>query len=262
MSIIRDIYGIGDTYLRLRKVNLPNVFIAGAELEIEGVRDWSKAWCADNGVNIENDGSLRNGGKEFLLPPSKLKQLSTLFEEFHGRLEIRGEAFSARTSTHVHVNCLYCTEEQVRDLLYLYAIFEPLAFAYVGEDRRENIHCMPLWSTNMPNHYALATRFIHQKWHKYTALNLLPLNELGTVEFRHLYGTKDVNVFTTWLEFLETLWTEAQSWGGFRKEHLLDLTKLRRVQEKLLTLAYFACAKERPIYKLEDNLLDIQLTFL
>jgi len=266
MSTIQQLYGIGESYVRDRchylGPNVTNTFIAGAELEIEGVRDWAAGWMGDNYIIVENDGSLRKGGKEFLLPPSNKARLVTLFEDIYGHLALTSDCHSVRTSTHVHVNCLWMTEIQVRDLLLLYSIFEPIFFAYVGQERKENIHCMPLGSTHMPNHYGLAMRHIHQKWHKYTALNVLPLCELGTVEFRHLYGTKNVSVFSQWIDMLEILWTAAQSVGGLQRNHLIDLSMLRDIERKLLTLDFYACAKERPEFVLEDNLLDVKLAFL
>lgn len=262
MTNMIHLFGLSTSYLESRKVAKEALFVAGAELEIETVREYDTYWMENNGVNVEQDGSLRNNGKEFLLPPSDKKQLLDLFTEAQSRITVHGNPYSVRTSTHVHVNCSYFSETQVRDLLYLYAIFEPLAFAFVGDERRENIHCMPLGSTNMPNLYGMAARFIHSKWHKYTALNLMPLNTLGTVEFRHLYGTSDEVVFEAWLNFLEVLWSSARTWGGFSREHLLDLTKLKEVQSKLLSPEYYSCAKERPTYVLEDNLLDIQLAFI
>lgn len=261
-ALIRDIFGLTDAFLVGVRKYKPGVFLAGAELEIEAVRDWHHSWVIEEHINVENDGSLRNNGKEFLLPPSDKERLIKLFSDFHGSVELGKDPFSPRTSTHVHINCIWSTEQQVKNLLYLYAIFEPIFFAFAGSERKENIHCMPLSSTHMPNHYSMPTRHIIEKWHKYTALNLLPLSELGTVEFRHLYGTNSVDVFGTWIDMIETLWTAAQDWGTFGVDDLINLDKLRAVERKLLSLDYYACTKENPQYVLEDNLLDVKLAFL
>jgi hypothetical protein len=45
-----------------------------------------------------------------------------------------------------------------------------------------------------------------KRWHKYTALNIIPLQKIGTVEFRHLQGTGDIEIFTEWVTSLENLW--------------------------------------------------------
>jgi hypothetical protein len=41
-----------------------------------------------------------------------------------------------------------------------------------------------------------------RRWQKYSALNLLPIHELGTVEFRHLGGTCDVKKIMQWVFLL------------------------------------------------------------
>jgi hypothetical protein len=48
------------------------------------------------------------------------------------------------------------------------------------------------------------------KWHKYTALNLKRMIDLGTVEFRHMHGTSDPAEIDVWLHVLENLWKVAQ----------------------------------------------------
>lgn len=261
---IQHQFGLSTIYLQRRGMDTSKDFIAGAELEIEAVQDFNNNWMEDNEINVEVDGSLRNNGKEFLLPPSYKEDLVDLFKTLHGYVDLGSDPFSVRTSTHVHVNCIHSTENQVRALLFLYAIFEPLAFAYVGEERKNNIHCMPLGSTHMPNYYgnSLENLVGDGKWHKYTAFNLLPLRELGTVEFRHLGGTDDPERFRTWLDFIQTLWDNAHKVGQVTKAHLTDIQWLRDIQAQLLTKAFTDNCLERPQFILEDNLLDVKLAFI
>jgi len=261
MSNIKTIYSLseGNLPLGLRK---PDKFVAGVELEIEAVHNYNSLFLEENGICIEADGSLRNNGREFLLPPRERETLVELFNGLHDNLELGNEPFSVRTSIHVHVNCLYATPSQVKALLLLYAIFEPLTFNFAGPTRRDNIHCMPLNSTHMPNLYSHTLETIHSKWHKYTAFNLLPLSELGTVEFRHLYGTDDQHVFKAWLDFIATLWYSAMKMGEFKREYLTDLTLLREVQSNLMTKEFLEHCADRQPYVLEDNLLDVKLAFI
>jgi len=260
---IKQLFDLSDSFLQDNiEPNHLTGFIAGAELEIEAVHDYSMSYMEDNNINVEIDGSLRNSGKEFLLPPSNKDSLVNLFKGVHGRLHLGDDPFSIRTSVHVHVNCLYATEHQVKTLLLLYAIFEPLAFNYVGATRRDNIHCMPLNSTYMPSNYQFTLSNIVTKWHKYTAFNLLPLRELGTVEFRHLYGTEDAAVFATWLDFIHVLWQSAMDIGMFTAAHLTDLTVLKDIERKLNTDRFKQLCREPNTFILEDNLLDVKLAFI
>lgn len=259
---IQTQFGLNNLFLARRGLETTTDFVAGAELEIEAVLDYSHSFMEDNSIVAETDGSLRNNGREFLLPPSYKDDLVALFKGVHGAIDLGDDPFSVRTSTHVHVNCMNSNENQVKTLLFLYAIFEPLAFAYVGEERKNNIHCMPLWSTHMPNYYGSSLDSVVERWHKYTAFNLLPLRDLGTVEFRHLGGTANPERFAAWLDFIKTLWDNAQKVDRVTKTHLTDIQWLRDIQAQLLTPVFVANCLERPQFILEDNLLDVKLAFI
>jgi len=263
MAVIKTMFGLDSSFLTNHVPRAKGFFVAGAELEIESVEDYDRDFLCDHNIVAEEDGSLRNSGKEFLLPPNKKEPLVKLFTNFHeDAVNVGPEPFSIRTSTHIHVNMMTSTDVQVKNLLLLYAIFEPLAFAYCGETRKQNIHCVPLNMTHMPNNYKYGLQSIINKWHKYTAFNLLPLVDKGTIEFRHLYGTADTNKFRTWLDFIETLWTTAHNMDQFNVDMLLDLAFLKGVQSKLMTPAFVANCSYHPEFSLEDNLLDVKLAFI
>jgi hypothetical protein len=49
------------------------------------------------------------------------------------------------------------------------------------------------------------TEFLHRienNWHKYTALNLLPIGRLGSVEFRHMPGTFNIQQIVNWIDLI------------------------------------------------------------
>jgi len=203
MSTIAELIGF-----RPDPLNNVTAFVAGLECEIESVA----SRVSDEMFTATEDGSLRNHGCEFISAPSQKEPLLTGFKDLHARLEFydRTEAFSARTSTHVHVNCRPLQDHQVKNLMLLYALFEEFFFAMVSADRRSNIHCVPLGETFLSANYRHDLTYQMARWHKYTALNLLPLGKLGTVEFRHLQGTGDANLVEEWLTTLENLWKLAQ----------------------------------------------------
>jgi len=263
MAVIKTMFGLNSEFLSSHVPRAKGFFVAGAELEIESVEDYNRSFLDDHSIVAEEDGSLRNSGKEFLLPPSKKNDLTKLFRAFHSDcVQVGPEPFTIRTSTHIHVNMMTSTDVQVRNLLLLYAIFEPLAFAYCGENRKQNIHCVPLNMTHMPILYKNGLQVIINKWHKYTAFNLIPLVDKGTIEFRHLYGTSSTVKFEAWLNFIETLWTTAHNMDMFGVEILLDLTFLKEVEKKLLTPVFVANCAYHPEFVLEDNLLDVKLAFI
>jgi hypothetical protein len=48
-------------------------------------------------------------------------------------------------------------------------------------------------------------------WHKYTALNLNPLSTYGTIEWRHMEGTCDLEKIILWLQIIGSIYAYATS---------------------------------------------------
>lgn len=236
-------------------------FACGIECELEALLDYTKMnpyeWQA------ESDGSLRNNGVEFITKkPAGREQIVKQFKELHSALEFTNanDATSERTSTHVHVNCLELEPEQVRSIILHYALFEPIFFHLVTAERANNIHCVALNQTNLPEFYRRGVPDLVSKWSKYTALNVLPLSEIGTIEFRHLQGTRDPEVLNMWLTVLEQLWTYA-------KDHHL-YTEVLKDNGKIVEI-FREIFKGTPAMKYEmglfslitDSLIDVKLAF-
>lgn len=205
MSTISEYFGLGSSY---SKEKVP---LFGVECEIESIR----AYTEIEGILIKEDNSLRNSGREFVWErPYSLERSVSMFTQLHReglRFVNPDDKFSERTSTHVHLNCRNLTPEQTKTLILLYAIYEEIFFAYVDPSRRDNIHCVALTETHLPMIYK-ELDFIRwvSAWHKYTALNLKRLVDLGTVEFRHLEGTDSPEKLKNWLITLGELWSLCQ----------------------------------------------------
>lgn len=196
--------------LNLNKSDLDDAsqFFAGIECEIESVdskRDFPF-------FQYTTDGSLRNDGAEFISVPLDKETLMSAFKNLHADIELYDPdvAFTNRTSTHVHINCRSLTEDNTRQLVLFYALFEEYFFAMVDKDRRHNIHCVPLTETFLPSIYKYPLLKAMTQWHKYTALNVLPLAKQGSIEFRHLQGTDNEVLLDEWLTTLDNLWRMCQ----------------------------------------------------
>lgn len=179
--------------------------LMGIECEVESVRALTvpvEAW-----FKIDTDGSLRNEGKEFISRPMFSKDILNAFNTLHQHLVPYPEwpAFSERTSIHVHVNCTDMQDTEVRQAVLLYALFEEFFFMFCEPERRNNIHCVALNETPLPNHYGQHLKYLYSRWHKYTALNIKPLATYGTIEFRHMHGHSDAVLLQEWLTVLENL---------------------------------------------------------
>lgn len=192
---------------RMAGIEYSKEFYAGIECEIEAVKGPVKP---TPNFDHKEDGSLRNSGVEFISCPLQIDDLMNSFKALHQNLKLGDDPFSYRTSTHVHVNIASLTMEQARTMVLLYALFEECFFMMVKSNRRDNIHCVPLTETALPSKYKLTFDQYVKHWSKYTALNLKRAIDLGTMEFRHLHGTNDVQEFEQWLCTLRNLWTLAQ----------------------------------------------------
>ena len=186
--------------------------IYGLELEIENVPHWDELTIF--GMTAVEDGSLRNNGREFITKPTTYSVLAHILETFFKKAKLTDFNYSERTSVHVHANCQDLTVEQLATVCLLYQVFEKLLFRYAGADRDKNIFCVPWSETNLTYQRLLDVSEkgdINQfkSWQKYTALNLLPLFSIGTVEFRHLPGTHDVEKILTWVNLIGCLFEYA-----------------------------------------------------
>ena len=203
--------------------------ILGVEVEIERVPDALQSLLIPFWTQV-NDNSLRNNGREFISCPAYPEMIRTLLILLFAGFDIMRKnkitipEFSWRTSIHFHLNMRNETVEQLINFTVLYLLFEDALFDFVGEDRRTSNFCVPLQDTNLPNLLSIIINGkkpidkLTRNWFKYTALNLRPLtyndhasdhpehsdtfNGKGTVEFRHLEGTYNINKIIAWMNLI------------------------------------------------------------
>lgn len=177
----------------------------GIEVETENVlaflEELSPFW------QMIDDGSLRNRGKEFITIPTRANRIEQALTCLFDQQLNKDIDFSDRTSIHVHLNVRTLTAKQLASLVLSYLVFEKVIFNWVGHSREHNIFCNPL--ITVPEIDGLMTKLNHIRdgfdWNKYCALNLAPIYNKGTIEFRHLYGTKDIQVLMTWINMILSL---------------------------------------------------------
>jgi len=181
-----------------------NTYI-GVEVEVENVQRFERV-VAPYWTMIE-DGSLRNHGKEFITPPIRAWRIEHAFNCLFNKALNGDVDFSPRTSIHVHMNIRTLTKEQLKALVITYMVFEKVLFSFVGQDRYNSIFCVPLCEASVIRdlQYWLDHDQPLIDWKKYTALNLAPIGDKGTIEFRHHYGTKDIKQLTTWINVILSL---------------------------------------------------------
>ena len=176
------------------------------------------------------DGSLKVRGKEFTLPvynTSADKMLTHLFSC------IKAEA-SSRCSVHVHVNISDYTEDDLKNILILYIIFENTLYRYSGRRWSSN-YCVPVRSHFTQKISNLKLFDFQYNFPKYSGIHFFPDAKLTTVEFRQMAGTTNKDYITNWIMIVSNLVKYAQT---IKNEDLVQL-----VQNMYTTSSYWDLAK-------------------
>ena len=187
----------------------------GIEIEAEG-----KGMKAVNNEfwMSEDDGSLRGRFPdtriEWVL--NKPITLDKVVPALKGLAEAQKGAklnFSFRTSVHVHVNMHELTHPQVLNVIYTYLLLEEPLLTYCGEARKGNRFCLRLQDAEGLMDDLRKVFFggegalfnIAPNGIRYASINLEALKKYGSMEFRGMRGTLDVNIISTWVEILNKI---------------------------------------------------------
>lgn len=176
----------------------------GIEIEIERV--------GPNDVGVyevwepKQDGSLRDNGLEYVSLPISGNRISYALHQFFGEIS-GGYRFSPRTSIHIHQNALNMTLPQIAGELITYGAIEKLLYQFVGGDRDKNNFAVPYYETSIYDHINIFLRgsladIMGYENHRYLGLNIASVTKLGTLEFRHLGGTDNIEKILKWINLI------------------------------------------------------------
>lgn len=222
----------------------------GIELEIEGFNTppGSSKMSASRYINpvelvkispesdcwyFVKDNSLRNNGGELVssvLPIEHVeKAVNTLFVEMLPQMSAYPRA-THRCGTHIHMDVSDQTFDNILKFVLLYLLNEGF-FYYISEDvsREDSNFCPPINSTQyalqLPlTFYRLRQAMLGQetyhsvfeclldRWKKYTALNLLPVKQYGSIEFRHFPGTLSRKQVISWVNHINEFQVWTRHW--------------------------------------------------
>lgn len=150
----------------------------------------------------KHDGSLREIGVEFVSGILFPGDVDAALEEVMP-LVSKG-TFSWRTAIHVHIDVRDLSEEQLTKVCELYSVIEPLIFEWEGNNRNESRFCVPWYAcpaavkkmlsvVNNNNNDVYVVQNAFEKFGKYSALNLTSIPRFGTLEFRHMQTTDNID---------------------------------------------------------------------
>lgn len=197
-------------------LNLPKVDGCKVGIEIE---------CEGNGILVtqingwrsEDDGSLRGAypsqRHEFV---SGILDVEEVGEKLDALIKEQRAAvfdFSFRTSTHVHINVLDMSPEEVTAFVFLYYLVEKDIMKYCGEFRNNNRFCLRMVDSEFQLDILKGVvaqgfkevRFVVDENMRYAACNMAALVKYGTLEFRGMRGTMDKEVLMNWIGILSRL---------------------------------------------------------
>lgn len=175
----------------------------GIELELEGFSESTRndaSRALGDLWSVESDGSLRNGGVEFITNGGLGGEtLVEAIETLTNFLMNTPHDVTFRCSTHMHINMLDFTVPQVVKFILTYVVMEPYLFSLAGAYRYSSNFCTPI-AESVPFHKRILATMTDEAvrsgtplryCNKYTALNISPLffdarlnRAMGTLEFR------------------------------------------------------------------------------
>ena len=199
--------------------------LLGLEIEIEGVNLRRSVLDAGKGKwwRSTNDGSLREGGREFIFnEPYDVKTTQLALQTLYEHIIRPPATVSMRTGIHVHLDIRDLSLEEFRRLCILYALLEEPIFAWMGDKREDNSFCMPWYKadgdmsairkvlSSNKNEFIKLAKHIN----RYAALNLNSVAKYGSLEFRHLQTTFDLDRVFTWINIILYMRQWAQKFEG------------------------------------------------
>lgn len=193
----------------------------GIEIEAEGqgMKMVNNKWWGTH-----DDGSLRgvfpDSRAEFVLNAPVLKRsVGAVLRNLNKELEGAKFNFSFRTSVHVHMNAQELTYNEVLNVIYTYLLLEEPFLTFCGKNRKGNRFCLRLQDAeglldtvnSMINAGERGLDVINQENVRYASINLGALIKYGSIEFRAMRGTVDVDVISTWIDALHKVREYAKS---------------------------------------------------
>jgi len=194
--------------------------------------------------NTVGDGSLRNGGWEYIFSnPLLYVSVSDALKEWNERTKKAKFVYSMRTSIHQHHNLSTSPLEDLYKILAYYWLVENVLVRTQGPDREGNLHCLRIKDAEHLYHTFIESILerggvgfanINRENARYAAANICALRKYGSLEYRFLKGTTDIGEIQKWVDILYNLWKFAiqkNSWATIYGHVLSD--RWERVIEPL-----------------------------
>ena len=194
----------------------------GVEIEVEGdnLPEPQDYW------RCEYDGSLRGESKEYVLRKPYTLASTRLALEHLDKCYIDNNTVvheSVRAGVHVHVNVQELTTVELFTFMVAYIILEDLLIKYCGEYREGNLFCLRLKDAEHLLYVieqVAETRDYTQfqsEMLRYSSMNVCSLWKFGSLEFRAMRGTRDLELVGDWAEILLNIRNQAIKYANAKE---------------------------------------------
>jgi hypothetical protein len=134
-------------------------------------------------------------------------------EELQAELKNAKLDFSYRTSVHVHVNVQDLTNDELMNFMYVYMLLEEPMVNFCGRERKGNRFCLRIsdaegfmFSLNEVFRKGVGEAIrLPENDIRYSSMNIASIRKYGSVEFRAMRGTMDVETINIWCNALISL---------------------------------------------------------
>jgi hypothetical protein len=192
----------------------------GVEIEVEGrnLPYPQKYW------RREYDGSLRGpeNAEYVLATPILINKLETPLKYLDKCYQDSGSEVhdTVRAGVHVHVNVQQLNIIELYNFMTLYLVLEESLVQFCGETRIGNLFCLRSSDAEYLTHrlaQAAQTggfRALADDNLRYASMNVKALGTYGSLEFRAMRGTRDLDLILTWAKVLVHLREKAKGFDN------------------------------------------------
>lgn len=186
----------------------------GVEIELEATNRFPDRARTEAHWWAERDGSLKSEyALEYVLrKPSTVKETFTAIDSLKKELDLKGTNIidTVRAGVHVHINVGDLTFQQMWTMTTVWYILEELLIDnYCGEGRSGNHFCLRAVDADAVVFRVVSVMegripidALGNDDIRYSSLNFCSLRKYGSLEFRAMRATKDLNKIKRWVKIL------------------------------------------------------------
>lgn len=195
---------------------VPKEGLFGVEIEVEGANlPRNRESVAFDAVwRVEKDGSLRGESAEYVFrKPLSFEQARDAIILLGDRRNDKGSVIneSVRAGVHVHLNVQALTPLQLMTLATTYYMLEDFFTHWAGETRVGNHFCLRATDAEEVIYKVIKVcetkdwGHIHTDAIRYASLNWNALHKYGSIEFRAMRSTNNLNAIIKWVDLINSL---------------------------------------------------------